>query len=116
MSPSTSETLKNAIHDPNEFARLVAKAIDDGVAAAVQNIVVDSAQAAKFFISTAQTGDATEQSIAHGMGLVPTKVFVSIMDDASAVNVVFVEGTHDATNIKITAPLGVVYKVLAKID
>jgi hypothetical protein len=45
---------------------------------------------------------------------VPTGVLVSCTDNSGSTNVFTVtEGTHDATNVKVTVTTGAKYKVLA---
>ena len=70
------------------------------------------------FVSAEQTGTAAEQDIAHGLvdeygkAIAPVAV-LPILFDANSVSVVFTEGAHDETNVKMTAPTGVKYKVVA---
>jgi len=69
------------------------------------------AKALDFFVSTEQVGDGTEQDIAHGLldadfvARVPLLVWTEITSIPTdfAGNTTIVQGTHDATNIKITA-------------
>lgn len=66
------------------------------------------------FQSTIQTGSGSEQSIAHGLGSVPTLVLLSIYDtNGVALPHAMSEGTHDATNLKVTVTNNVKYKVVA---
>lgn len=75
------------------------------------------------FVSAEQTADGTEQSIAHGLvdadfvARTPTIVWTEItsIPTANAGPVTLVQGTHDATNIKITGTndAGFKYKVYA---
>ena len=54
------------------------------------------------FISTEQTGTGSEQDIAHGLGHTPTIVIIQITEfDTTPTDIV--QGTHDATNVKVTA-------------
>lgn len=57
-----------------------------------------------YFKSTEQTGTGSGQNIAHGLGLVPDLVWVTVSDDSPATAGVFVmtEGTHTATNVVVT--------------
>ncbi len=66
-----------------------------------------------FFASTEQTGDGSEQSIAHGLAGTPTQVIVVPTDYATGTSFDIDEGTHDATNVKVTVTNTVKYKVLA---
>jgi len=64
------------------------------------------------FVSDEQTSLATsEVSIAHSLGRVPSVVVVIFTDITTAD--VATEGTHDATNVKVTVTSGAKYKVLA---
>ena len=68
----------------------------------------------KQFLSTVQTGTGASQSIAHGLGAAPAGVFVSCADNSGSSNAfVVAEGTHDATNVKVTVTTGAKFKVLA---
>lgn len=65
------------------------------------------------FLSTQQTGNGSEQSIAHGFGQVPRIAF-AIPDDIGGGGVFQVSyGTHDATNVKVTFSNGQKYRVVA---
>lgn len=56
-----------------------------------------------FFKSTVQTGTGASQSIAHGLARVPALVIVLVNQTISATTVNWAEGTHDATNLQISA-------------
>lgn len=75
-------------------------------------VVIDGAVGRAQFISTEQTGTGAEQSIAHGLGVTPRAVLVALTGHG-AVTVDIAEGTHDATNVKVTVTNGVTYKVVA---
>lgn len=66
------------------------------------------------FQSTVQTGTGSAQSIAHGLGVVPTLVHVSIYN-TNGVSLPFAitEGTHTTTNIVVTVTSNVQFKVIA---
>lgn len=77
--------------------------------------ILDSAvkiegKAFDIFVSAEQTADGTEQDIAHGLldadfaARTPTIVWTEITSIPAdfAGNLTLVQGTHDATNIKIT--------------
>jgi hypothetical protein len=80
-------------------------------------------KALDIFESAEQTADGTEQDIAHGLldadfaGRVPTFVWTEItsIPTAHAGPITLVQGTHDATNCKITGTndAGFKYKVFA---
>lgn len=66
------------------------------------------------FQSTVQTGTGSAQNIAHGLGVVPSLVLVSIYDtNGVALPIAVSEGAHDATNVVVTATASVKYKVIA---
>lgn len=69
----------------------------------------------RMFISAEQTGTGAAQNIAHGLGIVPTKVFVAPTDltPATVGSYSVVEGAHDATNVVVTVTSGKKFKVLA---
>ena len=58
------------------------------------------------------TGTGSEQSIAHGLGVVPGLAWL-IPTNAGGAPFPIVEGTHDSTNLKFTVPSGVTYRVCA---
>jgi hypothetical protein len=80
------------------------------------NILSEPAQTtfanAATFSSTVIAGDGTEQDTAHGLGVTPSMVLVTVYDDNGAF-ATLAEGTHDATNVKVTATNGATYKILA---
>lgn len=65
------------------------------------------------FVSTEQTGTGSSQNIAHGLGSVPSAVFVSVTDDNSGAGFVVAEGAHDGTDVIVTVTTDVKFKVLA---
>lgn len=77
------------------------------------NITASSIQAGaiSFFKSTTQTGTGTEQSVAHGLGRTPALVLVLMAEGGVTGQVT--EGTHDGTNVLVTAPSGMDYIVVA---
>jgi len=99
------------------LAASVAGALDftdlSGTVLAAQ-IANDAVEAAKvnFFLSEEQTGDGNPQNIAHGLGAVPGLVLVipTEMPDAA---LDIAEGSHDDTNVVVTATASLKYKVLA---
>lgn len=66
-----------------------------------------------YFKSTEQTGDGSEQDIAHGLGSVPSIVLVIPSINKDGADCSFVEGTHGTANVKVTATSGAKYKVFA---
>lgn len=67
------------------------------------------------FISTEQTGTGSAQNIAHGLGVVPSKVFVAPTDltPATVGQYVVTEGTHTTTNVVVTVTTSKKFKVIA---
>ncbi len=68
----------------------------------------------KYFLSSEQTADGTEQSVAHGLKRTPVLVKVIVTEESTS-NFDVTEGTHDGTNIKVTVTSGVKYKVYGEI-
>lgn len=71
------------------------------------------------FQSTQQTGTGTQQTLAHGLGVVPSKVIVeldyipALADVVTQPTTFITQGTHTSTNVLITALLNAKYRVLA---
>lgn len=68
------------------------------------------------FISSEQTGTGSSQNVAHGLGVVPNKVFVSVTElpDAAAETGFDVAlGSHTSTNVVLTVTNTVKFMVLA---
>lgn len=66
------------------------------------------------FQSTVQTGTGASQNVAHGLGVAPSMVLLSIYDtNGVALPHAMAEGAHDATNVKATVTSGVKFKVIA---
>ena len=72
-------------------------------------------QTARPFISTEQTGTGSAQNIAHGLGVIPTAVFVAPTDltPATVGSYVVTEGTHTSTNVVVTVTTSKKFKVIA---
>jgi predicted RecA/RadA family phage recombinase len=70
---------------------------------------------AAMFVSTEQTGDGTEQSVAHGLGAVPAAVLIVPTDTAPATagDYTSAQGTHTSTNVLVTVTNGKKYVVWA---
>ena len=81
--------------------------------------ILDTASATPItgFQSTQQTGNGTQQTLAHGLGVVPSKVIVEVdslpIFDPTAATTLITQGTHTSTNVLITALSGLKYRVLA---
>lgn len=76
------------------------------------DLPVINASHLSLFISTEQTGTGSSQNIAHGLGQIPSKVLVSFTNIAAG-GATVTEGSHDLTNVVVTATSGSKFKVLA---
>lgn len=92
---------------------LVPSAINDAtiVNADLVNSTIQSGKIS-YFKSTEQTGNGSEQDVAHGLGRTPSLVMVIASELTGGADDI-AEGTHDGTNVKVTATSGVKYKVVA---
>lgn len=84
-------------------------------AASARDASIGAAQMA-LFVSTEQTGTGSAQNVAHGLGVVPSKVLVVPTShpgtpDTGAFDIA--EGAHDATNVIVTVTTNVTFKVWA---
>lgn len=50
-----------------------------------------------------QTGTGASQSIAHSLAYTPTRVIISKVTEPAAGNAAYALGTHDATNVQVSA-------------
>jgi len=96
-----------------------AKMDDDAVdTAELADGAVEAAKAA-VFVSTEQTATGSAQNIAHGLGVAPAIVFVSLTnghDGAGSPGIQvpdIAEGAHDTTNVVLTVTAGATFKVMA---
>lgn len=68
------------------------------------------------FRSAEQTGTGSAQNVAHGLGVIPTRVFVIYTDltpaTAGSVNTTY--GTHTSTNVVVTVTASKKFIVLAE--
>ncbi len=68
------------------------------------------------FASSEQTGSGSSQNVAHGLGVVPRYIIISVTelpDAAAETGFDVAEGTHTSTNVVVTVTNTVKYKVLA---
>ena len=68
------------------------------------------------FVSAEQTGTGSEQTVAHGLGAIPSKVLVGLTEftiGAEGGSVDVAEGTHTTTNVLVTVTTGAKFKVMA---
>ena len=69
----------------------------------------------KCSLSAEQTGTGSEQSVAHNLGVTPTLVIINITGSpATYAALAITEGTHDATNVKVTVTTDWKFKVYAE--
>lgn len=71
-----------------------------------------SIAAAGVFLSTEQTGNGSEQSVAHGLGSTPVLAY-AIPSDLTGGAYTVAYGTHDSTNVNVTVTTGEKYRVVA---
>lgn len=64
------------------------------------------------FVSTEQTGTGAAQTIAHGLGLTPSKVLI-IPTNVPSGGYTVTEGTHGTANVSVTVTTGAKFKVMA---
>jgi len=68
------------------------------------------------FVSAEQTGTGSAQNVAHGLGFVPSRVFVTYTDltpaTAGSVNVTY--GSHTSTNVVVTVTASKKFLVVAE--
>lgn len=106
---------------PNRFVRDANGVLNfkNSVGGYVDNTVVNadialaSIQANKisYFKSTIVTANGSEQDTAHGLGRTPALVIV-IPTELTGIGTI-TEGTHDGTNVKVTAVSGDKYIIIA---
>jgi len=65
------------------------------------------------FISAEIAGTGSEADTAHGLGRVPQIVIVYLTQKDTTTAFDLVEGTHDATNIKVDCETTAKYKIIA---
>ena len=65
------------------------------------------------FVSAEITGTGSEANTAHSLGHTPTVVIVYLTQKDTTTAFDIVEGTHDATNIKVDCEATAKYKIVA---
>lgn len=65
------------------------------------------------FQSAVRVATGSQETIAHGLGVVPKVVLIAVQDNTGVATVVCVEGTHTSTNLLVTVTSGAKYKVIA---
>lgn len=64
-------------------------------------------------VSATQTGSGSEQSVAHGLSGVPDSVLVVPVGAFNGITGEITQGTHTATDAKVTVPNGLKYQVVS---
>lgn len=64
------------------------------------------------FVSDEQTGTGSAQTIAHGLGVTPSKVII-VPTNVPSGGYAVTEGTHGTTNVSVTVTTGAKFKVVA---
>jgi hypothetical protein len=80
------------------------------------DIAAASIQAGKldYFLSAETTGTASPQNVAHGLGRTPALVLILASEDTGLAGTLdILEGAHDGTNVIVTAPTTLKFKVFA---
>ncbi len=67
----------------------------------------------RFFQSGELTGDGSEQDVAHGLGYIPRSVIITLTEHLESDSADIAQGTHDATDVKVTAAATTKYRVTA---
>ena len=79
----------------------------------IKNATIEAVDLA-IFVSDIQTGTGSAQAVAHGLGVAPTKIIVTVYADANeSTPTTVTEGSVTANNISHTVTSGAKYKVLA---
>lgn len=63
--------------------------------------------------SAVRTATGSAETIAHGLGVAPSVVLISVYDLNGQAAAVLVEGSHTSTNLIVTVSASVKYKVIA---
>lgn len=68
------------------------------------------------FVSSEQTGTGSAQNVAHGLGFVPSRVFVTFSDltPATVGSAVVTMGSHTSTNVVVTVTASKKFYVVAE--
>ena len=79
----------------------------------IKNATIEAVDLA-IFVSDIQTGTGSAQAVAHGVGVAPSKIIVTVYADANeSTPTTVTEGSVTTTNISHTVTSGAKYKVLA---
>ncbi|CAB4127208.1 hypothetical protein UFOVP75_84 [uncultured Caudovirales phage] len=111
-------TFSNAVKVTLPTGSAISLAPGDVSTAELADKAVTKAKAAVFF-STLVTATGSSQNVAHGLGVIPAAVLVVPevgCDGAGATGTqmpAIAEGSHDATNVKVTVTAGAKVKILA---
>ena len=113
QDPNGLDSVRNAFGGAAKTqGRLFFTTLPDGLPGAIT-------QLATIFVSGERVATASQELIPHFLGIVPSSVIVSPTDLTAGGGTVgqytVTEGTHDATNLKVTvSPAGRKYKVHAE--
>jgi hypothetical protein len=104
--------LANYTHPSTHPATMIVEDTDHNFVTDVEKSTWNNKQT-QLFISAEQVGTGAEASFAHGLGYIPTQVFISVTKTNGVSDWSLVEGVHTSTNILITATSGVNFKIMA---
>lgn len=65
------------------------------------------------FVSAVLLGDGQVETVAHGLGSTPSKVWVTLVGVGGETSGYVSYGTHNATNVLVTVPANMYYQVIA---
>jgi len=110
---NTNKYLTNVANSNAEVGKcLVAAASGDTVA----TVELSEGNLVAKFVSSEQTGTGSAQNVAHGLGVVPIRVFITYTDltpaTVGSVNVTY--GSHTSTNVVVTVTTGKKFLVFAE--
>lgn len=110
---NTNKYCTNVANSNAEVGRCLVAA---GSSATTVTVELTEGNLTQKFVSAEQTGTGSSQNVAHGMGVVPTRVYVTYTDltpaTAGSVNVTY--GTHTSTNVVVTVTSGKKFLVVAE--
>ena len=83
---------------------------------ATVRVVLNNARIPRVFVSAEQTGTGSAQNVAHGLGFVPSRVFVTFSDltPATVGSAVVTMGSHTSTNVVVTVTASKKFYVVAE--
>jgi len=96
---SSTATLTNKTFDANGTGNSISNIENADLA----NSTIEAGKIS-YFKSTETAGTGAEADIAHGLGRTPSLVIVVPTENTTGNTLDIAEGTHDGTNVKVTAP------------